>query len=155
MAALTDRKAARRQILATVEKALDQVIPLDENTPLRGRTFLEWEQQADAFDRAVTTTLLEQRALLEDSAQLEAGELGSCPRCRSDRLYLQRDVTHKSPDPFGPLWRRTRVRRRLGTSVHSLRGPRSATDRPARNAVGQQISHNPAVPAAPGLLVRP
>ena len=93
MAALTDRKVARQQILAAVEKALDQVIPLDENRPLRGRTFMEWEQQADAFDRAVTTTLLEQRALLEDSAEVEAGELGRCPHCQSKRLYLQRQST--------------------------------------------------------------
>ena len=104
MGALTDREAARRQILATVEKALDQVIPLDENKPLRGRTFLEWEKQADAFDRAVTTTLLEQRALLEDSAQVEADELGRCPHCRSDRLYLQRDAAHREMQtPHGPV----------------------------------------------------
>ena len=91
MGALTDRAAARRHMMATFEKALDQVIPLDESRPLRGRTFQEWEQQADEFDRAVTTTLLEQRALLEDSAKAEPGELGHCPYCRSDRLYLQPD----------------------------------------------------------------
>jgi hypothetical protein len=75
---------------AAFEKALDQVIPEDESTPLRGRTFLEWEQQADAFDQAVTTTLLEERAALEESAQVESDAKGCCPHCGSMRLYLQR-----------------------------------------------------------------
>lgn len=90
MAARTTREAARARILSAVAMALDQVIPLDESVPLRGRTFIEWEDQADAFDQAVTTTLLEERAALEQTAAVEAGELGRCPHCGSDRLYLQR-----------------------------------------------------------------
>ena len=50
------------------EQALDRVIPANDSVPLRGRTFLEWEDQADAFDAAVTTTLLEERAALEGTA---------------------------------------------------------------------------------------
>jgi len=37
----------------------------------------------------VTGTLLEERAALEDTARVQAGELGRCPHCGSDRLYLQ------------------------------------------------------------------
>jgi hypothetical protein len=89
MAARTTRQQARARIRAAFEKALDQVIPAEESVALRGRTFLEWEDQADGFDAAVTTTLLEERAALEDTAQAEAGVLGWCPHCGSDRLYLQ------------------------------------------------------------------
>jgi formate dehydrogenase maturation protein FdhE len=96
MAARTTRQAARDRILAAVEKALDQVIPLDEALSLRGRTFGEWEDQADAFDRAVTSTLLEERAALEDTATVETGVLGCCPSCGSDRLYLRGEEHHES-----------------------------------------------------------
>jgi DNA-directed RNA polymerase subunit RPC12/RpoP len=78
------------RIQAAFEKALDQVIPEDESIPLQGRKFIEWEDQADQFDQAVTTTLLEERAALEDSSLLATGELGRCRYCGSDRLYLQR-----------------------------------------------------------------
>ena len=90
MAARTTREAARARIRAAFEKSLEQVIPADESKPLRGRTFIEWEQQADAFDAAVTTTLMEERAALEETAEAEVGQLGRCPHCGSDRLYLQR-----------------------------------------------------------------
>ena len=62
MAARTTRQAARAQIRAAFEKAWDRVI----------------------------TTLLEERAALEDTAQLEPGALGRCPDCGSAGLYLQR-----------------------------------------------------------------
>ena len=74
---------------AVFEAALDRIIPADECKTLRGRTFVEWEEQADAFDRDVTTTLLEERAALEETAQVDPGALGRCPHCGSDRLYLQ------------------------------------------------------------------
>jgi ribosomal protein S14 len=89
MAARTTREQARARIRAAFEKALDQVIPADASVPLRGRTFREWEDQADGFDQAVTSTLLEERAALEDTAQVELGELGRCPHCGSPQLYLQ------------------------------------------------------------------
>lgn len=89
MSALTTRQQARARIRATVEMMLDQIIPEDESIPLRGRKFVEWEHQADEFDQAVTTTILEERAALEQSARMEAGQLGCCPHCGSDRLYLQ------------------------------------------------------------------
>ena len=104
MAAPMDRRVALRQALPVVEQALDQLIRLDENRPLWSRTFMEWERQADAFDRAVTTTLLAQRALLEDSAEVETDELDRCPHCRSERLYLQPDpAPRKMQTPHGPV----------------------------------------------------
>ena len=97
MAARTTRQEARARMRAMFEKQLDQVIPEDEALPLQGRTFLEWEDQADAFDQAVTTTLMEERAALEDTAQVERDDLGCCPHCGSDRLYLQRDEPKNTP----------------------------------------------------------
>ncbi len=90
MAARTTRQEARWRILNACQKMLDQIIPEDESLPLKGRTFLEWEDQTDAFDATVTGTLLQERAALEDSAQAQDGELGCCPHCGSERLYLQR-----------------------------------------------------------------
>ncbi|MHB1158492.1 MAG: hypothetical protein ACYC26_16840 [Phycisphaerales bacterium] len=75
------------------------------SVPLRGRTFIEWEDQADAFARAVTTTLLEERSALEDTAQVGAGELGCCPHCGSDRLYLPGALVRNQEvrTPHGPV----------------------------------------------------
>ena len=98
MAARTTREAAREVIRAAFEKALDQMIPEDESIPLRGRTFREWEDQADAFAQAVTATVLEERVALEDSALRQPGEeLGRCPHCGSGRLYLQRSEAANRP----------------------------------------------------------
>ena len=104
MSARTTRQQARARIWAAFEMALDHVIPPDESVPLQGRKFIEWEDQADAFDQAVTTTLLEERAALEDSAQVEPERLGVCPHCGSDRLYLQQAEprNRELQTPHGP-----------------------------------------------------
>jgi hypothetical protein len=39
--------------------SLDRVIPPDEEIPLKGRTFADWERQALLLKRAVIPTLLE------------------------------------------------------------------------------------------------
>ena len=105
MAARTTREAARQRMRAVFEAALEQVIPADEGRPLWGRTFGEWEDQADVFDQTVTTTLLEERAALKDSARSEREAPGHCPRCGSPRLYLQRgEPTNKTMQtPHGPV----------------------------------------------------
>lgn len=105
MAARTTREAARAHVRAAFEKALDQMIPEDQSRPLRGETFEEWEQQADAFDQAVTSTVLEQRALLTESAEAEPQALGHCPHCGSDRLYLQQAAfkQREVQTPHGPV----------------------------------------------------
>jgi DNA-directed RNA polymerase subunit RPC12/RpoP len=88
MAALTERKAARARITAVFHAALDRVLPADESVPLRGGTFLEWEQQADELERIVLPTFLEERAALADQARVEEG--GRCPHCGSERVYLEK-----------------------------------------------------------------
>lgn len=98
MAARTTRKEARERLLKTMTAALDRVIPEDESVPLRGSTFAEWEDQGDAFKRAVLPTLLEERAALEETARVQSG--GRCPHCSSDRVYLEKQTT--SPEVLSP-----------------------------------------------------
>ena len=72
MAATTNRAAARARLRQTLEAALDRLIPLDENVPLKGRRFLDFEQQADELKRALLPTFLEERAALDSQAQVAA-----------------------------------------------------------------------------------
>jgi len=65
MPARTTRKQARQRLIDTFMAAVDRVIPEEESKPLKGTTFASWEDQADAFKRAVIPTLLEERAALE------------------------------------------------------------------------------------------
>jgi len=90
MPARTTRDAARQRVQAVFEEALDRVIPTDAAQPLRGGVFREWEEQADEFKAEVIGCLLEERAALAESAERETEDLGCCPHCGSDRLYLQR-----------------------------------------------------------------
>jgi hypothetical protein len=94
MAAVTTRQAARERILRAVKAELDRIIPSDESAPMRGRTFREWEDQADQFDRTVTTILLQERAALDASAQVDGG--GRCPACGSERVYLENKGVRKT-----------------------------------------------------------
>lgn len=97
MAALTDRQAARHRLLAAVMGELDRFIPEDESQPLRGNLFIEWEDQVEQMIRTIATTALEERSALDDGAQVDQhDELGRCPYCQSDRLYLRkRDPVNK------------------------------------------------------------
>src|SRR3954469_753051 len=88
MPARTTRQEARQRIIKPFMDSLDRIIPPEESVPLRGRTFLDWEHQADAMRKAVLPTLLQERAALDDSAEVEAGQPGNCPRCGSGRVYL-------------------------------------------------------------------
>ena len=90
MSARRTRQEARQRMLAEMMAALDRVIPAEESKPLRGGTFAAWEDQADEFGRTVMTALLEERAALEDSAEVEEG--GRCPQCGSMRVYLKRQT---------------------------------------------------------------
>lgn len=91
MAALTTRKAARERIQMVFEAAMDRVIPQDESVPLKGTTFLEFENQVEELSRQVLPTLLEERSALEPNAEVH--EPGRCPYCASNRLYLKKEVT--------------------------------------------------------------
>jgi len=102
MPARTTRKEARERLIRTMMAAVDRIIPEDESKPLKGSTFSEWEDQADAFKRAVVPTLLEERAGLEESAHVEHG--GHCPYCGSRSVYLERQTSRSEIiGPDGPV----------------------------------------------------
>ena len=99
MPARISRTEARQKMIDVFMSSLDKVIPADEQIPLRGRTFLDWEKQAEQFKQAVMPTLLEERAALDDNAVAVAG--GHCPFCSSDRIYLKKETSEteaRSPD---------------------------------------------------------
>jgi hypothetical protein len=101
MPARTTRTEARRRAIATFMASLDRIIPEDESTPLKGSTFLEWEQQVGQLRREVLPTVLEERAALEDNARVEQG--GACPLCGSDSVYLEKQTTQPEViTPDGP-----------------------------------------------------
>jgi hypothetical protein len=102
MPALTTRKEARERLFQVFLAAVDRIIPEDESRPLKGSTFGEWEDQADALKRALIPTLLEERAALEESARVECG--GHCPYCGSDSIYLEKQITRTEvTGPDGPV----------------------------------------------------
>jgi hypothetical protein len=106
MAARTTRREARERIIKSFMDSLDKIIPSEESVPLRGQTFLDWEQQADALRKAVVPTLLQERAALDPGAEVEGGNYGRCPRCGSDRIYLDRPEEKPQKEvisPHGPV----------------------------------------------------
>jgi hypothetical protein len=106
MPARTTRQEARERIIKSFMDSLDQIIPPQEAVPLRGKTFLDWERQADAMRKAVMPTLLQERAALDDSAAVERQTCGNCPRCGSDRIYLDhggRETQKEVISPHGPV----------------------------------------------------
>ena len=102
MPARTSRQQARESARRAFEAALDRIIPADESKPLKGAKFIDWENQIEQMAQAVLPTVLEQRALLEDNAQVEGA--GHCPHCGSDRTYLEKQVTQPEIiSPHGPV----------------------------------------------------
>lgn len=91
MPARSTRQEARARILAAVTAQLDRLIPLDEQMPLKGATFADFEDQVQALARAALPVVLEERAALESNAQVAAA--GRCPHCGSERVYLEKQVT--------------------------------------------------------------
>lgn len=102
MAARTTRIEARERIIKSFMDSLDRIIPPEESVPLRGQTFLDWERQADALRKAVLPTLLQERAALDPGAEVEAGGCGQCPRCGSQRLYLDRPNQESQKEVISP-----------------------------------------------------
>lgn len=86
MAALTDRRRARARLSEAFQAELDRLIPQDESKPLQGRYFSDWEDQADEVIHKISTTFLQERSRLDDTARHELA--GCCPRCASLRTYL-------------------------------------------------------------------
>ncbi len=99
MSAIRTRREARERVVKDFFDVLDQVIPEDESIPLKGQTFRDFELQGQRVKEAVIPTLLEERAALSESAQQD--QAGLCPRCGSDRTYLESAVRQqelRSPD---------------------------------------------------------
>ncbi len=102
MAARVTREQAREAAIQAFMSSLDRMIPPDASKPLKGAKFIDWENQIEQMAQAVLPTVLEQRAMLEDSAQVP--QAGHCPHCGSDRTYLEKQTT--SPEiisPHGPV----------------------------------------------------
>jgi ribosomal protein S14 len=90
MPARTTRQAARARILAAVHAELDRMIPLDEEVPLKGATFADFEDQVEALARGALPVVLEERAALEVNAAVQTA--GRCPHCGSGRVYLKQQA---------------------------------------------------------------
>ena len=86
MAALTDRQTSRERLEKVLRGLLDRFIPADESVPMKGTTFRDFEDQADQFDRQLTSAFLEEVAALSEAARVT--HAGLCPHCASDRVYL-------------------------------------------------------------------
>jgi hypothetical protein len=91
MSSKITRQQARAKIDAAFQAALSKMIPLDESRPLVGRTFSDFEDQAEALSRVVCTEAIQRRAEIDAMAWEE--NPGLCPHCDSDRVYLEKQTT--------------------------------------------------------------
>ena len=102
MPARSTRQEARTRILAVVTAQLDRMIPEDENVPLKGATFADFEDQVESLARSALPVVLEERAALEPNAEVAAP--GRCPHCGSDGVYLEKQVTQPEVlSLYGPV----------------------------------------------------
>jgi len=102
MPARSTRQEARARILATFQAQLDRMIPEDEDIPLKGATFTDFEDQVEDLARAALPVALEERAALEPNAEVKTA--GRCPHCGSSRVYLEKQVTQPEVvSPHGPV----------------------------------------------------
>lgn len=113
--------------MAACQAALERVIPVDESKPLRGGRFIDWEDQAEGFIRAVAPVLLEERVALEDNAQV--AQAGRCSFCSSPQVYLEKRVVKEElQTPHGAVvLEQQRCRCRSCGRTFSPSGPRLAT----------------------------
>ena len=101
MSARTTRQQARQRAIKVFMESLDHIIPADEAVPLKGRLFRDWEDQVAELRRALIPTILEERAALDDTAQVERP--GHCPLCGSESIYLEKQTTRPEVlTPDGP-----------------------------------------------------
>ena len=91
MPARTTRQEARARIRAAMEAQLDRMIPEDEEVPLKGATFADFEDQVEALARTALPVVLEERAALESNAEVISP--GRCPHCGSARVYLKKETS--------------------------------------------------------------
>lgn len=91
MPARSTRQEARARVRAVFEAELDRMIPADEEVPLKGATFADFEDQVEDLARSALPVVLEERAALEANAEVVTA--GRCPHCGSDRVYLKKQAT--------------------------------------------------------------
>lgn len=102
MPARTTRQAARARIMAAMEAHLDRMTPLDEEIPLKGATFADFEDQVETLARGTLPVVLEERASLESNAEVPSA--GRCPCCGSTRVYLKQQTSQSELlSPHGPV----------------------------------------------------
>lgn len=102
MPARTTRQSARARIQAAFEAQLDRMIPDNEDVPLKGATFSDFEDQVEALARTILPVAIEERAALSEKAEAETA--GRCPHCGSDRVYLKQGSTQSEVrSPHGPV----------------------------------------------------
>jgi DNA-directed RNA polymerase subunit RPC12/RpoP len=102
MSALTTRQESRARAMAAFAAALDRMLPGDESTPLKGATFADFEDQVEELIHSTIPVVLEERAALEVSAQVESP--GRCPHCGSQRVYMEKRVTQAEiRSGYGPV----------------------------------------------------
>ena len=102
MAALTTRKEARERLLKLFEASLDRIIPPEDGTPLKGQTFRDFEDQAEAVRKTILPAIVEERVALEPTAKVDCA--GHCPHCGSDRVYLVKESRKTEViGPHGPV----------------------------------------------------
>jgi predicted Zn-ribbon and HTH transcriptional regulator len=82
------------------QTALDRFIPKDEGQRLQGRTFADFEQQANACGNEVLAAMLEERAKLDGQAEVDAA--GRCPHCGSERTYLAAAAQEQEQELYAP-----------------------------------------------------
>jgi hypothetical protein len=94
------RQQARERVRQAFEASLDEMIPLDQTKPLKGRRFGDWEDQLEGMIRKISPIVLEGRQALEENARME--QAGRCPHCSSERTYLEsQEVLQKRHGPHG------------------------------------------------------
>ena len=98
MPARRTRQEARERITQVFQAELDRMIPPDGSAPLKGRKFIEWEDQVARIRQALLPVILEERSALEENAEVQGG--GHCPYCQSDAIYLEKQTTR--PEVLSP-----------------------------------------------------
>ena len=102
MPARTTRQVARARILSAFASQLDRVIPEDENVPLKGATFVDFEDQVETLAHAALPVVLEERAALASNSEVEGA--GRCPHCGSAGVYLKKETTQPEVrSRYGPV----------------------------------------------------
>ena len=104
MPALTSRHDARQRLFQIAQIAIDRLVPPDEDVPLRGSTFADFENQSYEVADEIVAAMMEERAKLDRLAQVHAA--GNCPHCGSSRTYLEDKgaaVSREIRSPAGPL----------------------------------------------------